>query len=203
MSDEETPVDGEEETVVYFGKVQKKVNWLKVRTFYIMNPDVNITQTAKKFGLSITGVHKKATKEGWKDLRAANYSGSQEILEDQIADKIVQARIQHSIMTGGVVRILQKLVNEIETYGFVKADGSEITSTMTKAEILLSLSNAAMKASEADRLNLGLKPGDVGDDEHKETTLEIIQRTLSPEKIKVNEEGRVLDSDSADGSVAV
>jgi len=170
----------------------RPIRWLRVREFYMKNQDVNFSQVAAKYGIALGNLCSRARKEDWKNKRRVYYLETSQLLDANHADLLVKHRLEHANVTGGVIRILQAIVNEIEKEGFLKADGSEITSTMTRVEIASTLALAALKASEGDRLNLGLKPGETSSEEAKDSTLIIETRELVPEKVPVNQEGRAL-----------
>lgn len=178
------------------GGTKKQIRWIRVREFYMKNQDVNLSQLAAKFKISVGSISKKAAEEDWKNKRKTYYLQTSQALEENHADMLVKHRLDHASLTGGVVSIIQDIIDEIKEHGFVKSDGSPITSSMTKVEIANTLAMAAFKASEGDRLNLGLKPGDTAAQEVKDQTLEILQRELVPEKIPVNNEGRALGTAS-------
>lgn len=175
------------------GGGRKGINWLAVRTYYVTNPEATHEECSKRFGVSVRSVESHASKEGWAEQRSGQLREADKQLRDANAGKIAENRVLHCKVTGGALRILEKIITEIERNGFVKADGTAVESSMSKIEMASALSVAVHRASEADRLNLGIKPGESSTAEQDdEPGIAIEQRRLEPKQIDVDPEGRAV-----------
>lgn len=141
------------------------INWLAVRTFYFSAPTVTYADCSKRFDVSERNVARKAVSEHWRELREQHIIEAGEQLRDVAVEEVAQALRAHTKATGGLLGLVQKLIDDIETNGYRKADGEDVTSTMSQVNILLTLSHATARAVEVDRSVRGLKEGEASSNE--------------------------------------
>lgn len=118
----------------------KKTDWLEAQKYYLLDSTVTLADVAKKFGVSNTTVEKRASDEGWVNLRKSIGENALLQFSKELAAKKAVANDRH-------LKAFQKATDA--------ADKMLDTPGMTPKELQAAV-GALKNAIEGERVVLGL-----------------------------------------------
>lgn len=83
------------------------IDWAKIRTEYITNSSASYRQLAKKYGVNVTNIAKKAKTEGWVEARKQHETRT----HTKTLEKISQ---QEAARAARIYRVADSLLDKIE-----------------------------------------------------------------------------------------
>ena len=131
------------------------VNWIAIRTAYVVN-GWTAQKCATEFGLNITTVSIRASKEGWTDERTRNTTNTSIATTEAMLAVVAHVSATHVEAAENILRLTRIAAGKFEEY-MANATPKEMRGVVETGRALSEWTERAMTAS---RLAQGMRPGD-------------------------------------------
>lgn len=139
-----------------------KIDWTQAQTFYISNPTVSYKQVAEQYGVSVTAVENRASKEGWAERRERLGEEVISAVEGEVVEKGIDRNEAHTIGARNLQTLIQKKIQI--AFNTIKKKEKELgednltvyTEDLISEKRLLDLSSAYLTAVNLERVTLNL-----------------------------------------------
>jgi hypothetical protein len=172
-------------------------NWIAIRTAYVVK-GYSAQKCAAEFGINVTTVKLRASKEGWTAERNRNATHGSEVAADAARAAVDKANAERAQSDRAFTDSLQQLVEQ------GKAKLAEIKDPGEFVMAASRLVAAGQRVVLTRRIVTGTVPGQPSDfvaaddaDDEIDNEIKITQRRLEPLRIAVDNNGREIKSESA------
>jgi hypothetical protein len=143
-------------------------NWLAVRTAYVVK-GLTAQQCADEFGINVTTIKIKASREGWTEERNRIATQGAEVVADEMRAAVQSAMASHSSRATRALELSDKLADKIELA--IDSVGDDTRALRSITETYHRFSEALAKGFASDRLVRAIRDGVAsdGDDSNAKT----------------------------------
>ena len=140
---------------------KEKVNWLAVRTAYIVK-GYTAQRCADEFGVDVTTVKKRASKEKWTDERHRITTQGHLVATEDMRAIVAEVSASHKAAANRQVILAELLAVKLEE-AIRSVDGKDVSKLRSLIEAGKSLGEWTERGIISARLSDGLRPGDSSD----------------------------------------